>query len=64
MQLKDGIEIPSMEDFYYDLFDGGYIKPEELLDDPAHAENVRRAIRVIQKFEQLLLDAAEEAEDD
>ncbi len=64
MQLKDGVEIPSMEDFYYDLFDGGYIKPEELLDDPEAAENVRRAIRVIQRFEQLLLDASEEDEDD
>lgn len=39
------------DDPYYDLFDGGYIKPEELLEDP---DEVLEAVRVIKEFLELL----------
>ena len=42
------------EDFWYDLTDGGYIKPEELLRDPDTILAVKEAIAIINKFETIL----------
>lgn len=44
-------------DPYYDLFDGGYIAPKELLADPVQAQKVIDAVNVVRAF----LDQAEEA---
>lgn len=40
----------STDDFYYDLFDGGYIKPEKLLKSKDDMEKVKSAIAVIKDF--------------
>ncbi len=48
----------STDDFFYDLFDGGYIKPEKLLKNKDDIKKVQEAISVITEFK----DAAE-AED-
>jgi hypothetical protein len=64
MQLKDDVELPSLEDFYYDLMAGGYIKPEALLDNAQDAQRVRDAMKTIQEFEDLLQEAADDLEDD
>lgn len=37
-------------DPYYDIFDGGYIDPNELLDDQEQINEVQRAIKVIKSF--------------
>lgn len=37
-------------DLFYDLFDGGYIKPEELLSDKKQAEAVIDAVHTIKSF--------------
>lgn len=43
------------DDFYYDLFLGGYIKPEDfLIKDDTYQINA--AIQAIKDFEQLLRD--------
>lgn len=49
MEFKKDIEITT-SDFWYDLFQGGYIKPEEILESPEDAKNVRQAINVLKKF--------------
>lgn len=38
------------EEPYYDLFDGGDMRPEELLKDPNDAAQVRAAIDIVKKF--------------
>ena len=43
-------------DFWYDLTDGGYIKPSELLENKEDIERVENAIKVIQEFEQSAWD--------
>ena len=48
-KFKPGAEVSSSEP-HYDLFDGGYIKPEELLADPEQAKKVNDAVRTIQAF--------------
>lgn len=45
------------DDFYYDLFDGGYIKPEKLLKNQEDIDKVKNAIEIIKDFK-------ESAEDD
>jgi hypothetical protein len=51
MKIKDGVEV-STSDFWYDLTSGGYLKPEEILEDPEDAKRVRDAIGTLMEFEQ------------
>lgn len=50
MKFKKGVSINTSE-FWYDLTDGGYIKPENLLEDPEEAKKVNEAIKLLMKFE-------------
>lgn len=43
---------------YYDLFVGGYLKPEEMLVNPNEISMVKNAIKIVKQF----LDEAEEKE--
>lgn len=38
------------DDFWYDLFDGGYIRPEELLQDRKDVNEVKNAIDLLLEF--------------
>lgn len=49
MQFKKDVHFSS-DDFYYDLFEGGYIKPENLLENPDEIVKVKQAISVIEQF--------------
>lgn len=49
MLIKKGLEI-STSDFWYDLIKGGYIKPEEILENPDDVEAVKDAISVLKEF--------------
>ena len=55
MKFKEGSEIATA-DFWYDLTDGGYIKPAELLEDVSDAKKVTEAIAVLQQFERSAVD--------
>ena len=50
MKIKEGCEA-STDDFWYDLTYGGYLKPEEMLENPADVERGRNATAVIREFE-------------
>ncbi len=49
MKFKKDAEIAT-DDFYYDMFDGGYIKPEKLLESKEDVDKVKEAIKVIKLF--------------
>lgn len=56
LQLKQGeLESVSTDDFMYDLFLGGYFKPEKFLEEKS-AEKVREAMKVVEEYQQLLED--------
>lgn len=57
MEFKTNAKIETSE-FWYDLFDGGYIKPETLLENKEDIERVQAAIKTIQEF----YNSAEEQE--
>ncbi len=49
MKFKEKIETVATSDLYDDLFNGGYIKPENMLW-PKDAEKVNQAISLIDEF--------------
>lgn len=51
--VKDGAKV-STDDRYGDLFDGGYIKPEEILEDHVAGQYVAHAVQVIKDFFRML----------
>jgi hypothetical protein len=57
MEFKKNVKIET-DDFYYDLFLGGYIKPEKLLANRDDIKRVQDAIDVIDDF----YNSAEEAD--
>lgn len=57
LKFKTDAEDMSTTEPYYDLFDGGYIKPEDLLEEE-DAKRVNEAVALIQQF----FDEAEEKE--
>lgn len=58
MKIKEGTDI-STDDFWYDLFDGGYIKPETFLEDEEDIVRVKNAIAVIRELQDSLEDYIE-----
>lgn len=50
MKFKKRDEPVFTTDPYYDLFEGGYVVPEELLEDPEDAKRVRAAMKVLEDF--------------
>ena len=59
MKIKNKCKA-STSDFWYDLTDGGYIKPEDICADIEDVRLVKDAIKIIQEF----YDSCEEQIDD
>ena len=59
MKIVQGLDITT-EEFYYDLFEGGYIKPEVFCKNQKDAKKIRKAMKVIEEFR----DACEEQIED
>jgi hypothetical protein len=49
MKIKQNLETYT-NDFWYDLFDGGYLKPEEVLEDDVDINAVSNAVKVLKAF--------------
>ena len=49
MEIKKGLGI-STDDFWYDLTDGGYLKPKEICKNPEDAAKVIEAVGIITDF--------------
>jgi len=50
MEVKKGLNVSS-SDFWYDLADGGYLKPSEILVDKQDVMDVEAAIEILKEFE-------------
>jgi hypothetical protein len=53
LRIRDGATAGTTQDFFYDMFDGGYIDPEDYLVAP-DAERVRKAMNLILEFREIL----------
>jgi hypothetical protein len=49
MKLKKGLA-NTTDNFWYDLFEGGYLNPEDICEDKEDAKKVREAIRVLDDY--------------
>lgn len=49
-ELKDGVSTRCSEDVYYDLTDGGYLKPEDFLKNEKDIVEVLKALEIVEKF--------------
>lgn len=56
--FKEGVEIFT-EEFWYDLTDGGYIKPEEVLADKEQVAKLQAAIDLVRSFESAIDERSE-----
>lgn len=52
-KFKDGVDVYT-EEFWYDLTDGGYIKPENVLSDNEQITKLREAIDLVRSFERAI----------
>lgn len=52
MKIRENLELVTTDDFYYDLFEGGYIDPLEILSEGG--EDVIEAVRTITVFKDFL----------
>jgi hypothetical protein len=59
MKIKEGCTVTS-DEFWYDLTKGGYLKPEDILENSDDVERVKAAIAILQEFE----DSCEEQIED
>lgn len=59
MKIKDGCEASTSE-FWYDLTKGGYLKPEEILENPKDVKRVQKAINTLVDFESSCEDQIED----
>jgi len=48
--FKDDAQPIETTDFWYDLTDGGYIKPDKLLEDEVQVAKLNEAIDIVESF--------------
>lgn len=57
-KFKENIEtIYTSDGFWYDITDGGRIKPEDILDDDEQVKKVKEAVNILKDFEDTLIDS-------
>ena len=57
MQIKEDAKEVYLEGFWDDLFDGGYIKPENILVSQEDIDKVQEAMQTLRRFEASCNDA-------
>jgi hypothetical protein len=59
MKLKKNLKM-STSDFWYDLFEGGYIDPSKMCVDTKDKTDVKYAIQILEDFKQSCEDQIED----
>jgi hypothetical protein len=59
-KVKPDLKDFGTDDFWYDLSDGGYIRPEEILEDKKQIEALKEAIAIVRSFQNVIDSLAEE----
>ena len=58
MKIRKNVSL-TVDDFWYDLFEGGYIKPSDILEKKEDIEKVEKAIEVLKEFHNSVEDIIE-----
>ena len=57
MKFKADVEPTATCDFWYDLFEGGYLKPARFLEDPEEAKRIEEARKLLMEYKCELMDS-------
>lgn len=57
MKFKADAEQTATSDFWYDLFEGGYLKPEKFIEDPEEVERLENARQLLMEYKRELMDS-------
>lgn len=57
MKFKADAEATATCDFWYDLFEGGYLRPEKFLADPEEAKRLEEARQLLMEYKRELMDS-------
>jgi hypothetical protein len=60
MKVKKGAKLYCGDDLYYDFFDGGYLDPEDILENKEDIMIVDGARRILERFFAVAVDDGEE----
>ena len=55
MKFKDGVETAT-SDFWYDLFEGGYLTPSKFVEDESEAKKLDEARDLLMDYKRELYD--------
>jgi len=55
-KIKDNVAPQGMEDFWYDLTDGGYLDPEKFLADNKQIKKLNDAVELVESFQHMLVE--------
>ena len=55
MKFKDGVETAT-SDFWYDLFEGGYLTPSKFVEDESEAKKLEEARALLMNYKRELYD--------
>lgn len=53
-RFKDDVQSIECDDFWYDLTDGGYLDPAEVLEDEDQVKQLNDAISLVYEFQQAI----------
>lgn len=57
MKFKKDAERTATSDFWYDLFEGGYLKPEKFIENPKVAKRLEDARNLLMEYKSELMDS-------
>ena len=57
MKFKADAEQTATSDFWYALFDGGYVKPEMFIEDQEEVERLENARQLLMEYKRELMDS-------
>ncbi len=50
MKIKESKDVYYTSDFWYDLFEGGYLEPTKMLDSATEIQIVEEAVAVLRNY--------------
>ena len=56
-KFKKNAEPQGSGDFWYDITDGGYIKPQDVLSDKVQLKKLQQAVELVKSFQYALTES-------
>lgn len=57
MEIKENAEATATSDFWYDLFEGGYLSPSKFLKNEDDVKKIEDARQLLMSYKRALMDS-------